>query len=174
MTLVPKSESDSETEMMNDCSQPEARKRKRADYSKLSPDERNLKRKLKNRMSAQQARDRKKLYVSELEERIAQLEKENSNLRRICSMQLRGTDDSAVITGPLPWALLLLQLLARVYPHKNPSPNQLGGAQPQPRLTHQHQHARLMSLYSKVLPGRALPGKPPTPGRLKQLQLIML
>ena len=33
-------------------------------------------RKLKNRMSAQQARDRKKLYVSELEERVAQLEKE--------------------------------------------------------------------------------------------------
>ena len=27
-------------------------------------------------MSAQQARDRKKLYVSELEERVAQLEKE--------------------------------------------------------------------------------------------------
>ncbi|KAL5257283.1 hypothetical protein ACHWQZ_G012267 [Mnemiopsis leidyi] len=111
MTLVPKSESD--TEKMSDCAQPEVRKRKRADYSKLSPDERNLKRKLKNRMSAQQARDRKKLYVSELEERVAQLEKENSNLRRICSMQLRGTDDSAAITGPLPWALLLLQLLAR-------------------------------------------------------------
>ena len=33
-------------------------------------------RKLKNRMSAQQARDRKKLFVSELEERVAQLEKE--------------------------------------------------------------------------------------------------
>ena len=29
-------------------------------------------------MSAQQARDRKKLYVSELEERVAQLEKEVS------------------------------------------------------------------------------------------------
>ena len=33
-------------------------------------------RKLKNRMSAQQARDRKKVYVTELEERIAQLEEE--------------------------------------------------------------------------------------------------
>ena len=42
MTLVPKSES--ETEKMSDCAQPEVRKRKRADYSKLSPDERNLKR----------------------------------------------------------------------------------------------------------------------------------
>lgn len=42
MTLVPKSESD--TEKMSDCAQPEVRKRKRADYSKLSPDERNLKR----------------------------------------------------------------------------------------------------------------------------------
>jgi hypothetical protein len=31
-------------------------------------------------MSAQQARDRKKLYVSELEERVAQLEKEVSTL----------------------------------------------------------------------------------------------
>ena len=42
MTLVPKSES--ESEKMTDCAQPEVRKRKRADYSKLSPDERNLKR----------------------------------------------------------------------------------------------------------------------------------
>ena len=36
----------------------------------------NVYRKLKNRMSAQQARDRKKVYVTELEERIAQLEEE--------------------------------------------------------------------------------------------------
>ena len=38
-------------------------------------------------MSAQQARDRKKLYVSELEERVAQLEKEVStfsDLRNDC------------------------------------------------------------------------------------------
>ena len=33
-------------------------------------------RKLKNRMSAQQARDRKKQYVEDLEKRVAQLEKE--------------------------------------------------------------------------------------------------
>lgn len=164
MTLVPKSESD--TEKMSDCAQPEVRKRKRADYSKLSPDERNLKRKLKNRMSAQQARDRKKLYVSELEERVAQLEKENSNLRRICSMQLRGTDDSAAITGPLPWALLLLQLLARVYPLKNPSPRQSGSVQSRRRLTRLLLLGRRTSPYSRALPQRALPGQPPPPDML--------
>lgn len=92
--------------------QTDIRKRKRADYSKLSPEERTLKRKLKNRMSAQQARDRKKVFVTELEERIAQLEKENENLRRICSMQLGGTGDSAAIPA-LQWALLVLQLLVR-------------------------------------------------------------
>lgn len=170
MTLVPKSES--ETEKMSDCAQQEVRKRKRADYSKLSPDERNLKRKLKNRMSAQQARDRKKLYVSELEERIAHLEKENSNLRRICSMQLRGTDDSAVISGPLPWALLLLQLLVRVYPLKNPSPRQPGSLQPQPRLTPLPPLVKPTSLYSRALPPRTSPGQPPTPP--PHLRLVVL
>jgi len=173
MTLVLKSES--ESEQLSSCEQ-EVRKRKRADYSKLSPDERNVKRKLKNRMSAQQARDRKKLYVSELEERIAHLEKENSNLRRICSMQLRGTDDSAAISGPLPWALLLLQLLVRVYPLKNPSPRQLDSLQPQAqlRLTHLPPLAKPMSLYSRALPPRTHPGQPPPQAPSQQLQLTVL
>jgi len=155
---------------MVDSAPPEVRKRKRADYSKLSQDERNLKRKLKNRMSAQQARDRKKLYVSELEERVAQLEKENSNLRRICSMQLRGTDDSAAISGPLPWALLLLQLLARVYPHKNPSPSQWGNVPPRLRQTLLPLHVKPTSLFSRALPLRARPGQPPP----QQLLLTVL
>jgi len=156
MTFVSKSE---KSESMDQCALPEFRKRKRADYSKLSPDERNLKRKLKNRMSAQQARDRKKTYVNELEERIAQLEKENNYLRRICSMQLRGTDDSAVISEPLPWALLLLQLIVQVYPHKNPSSKPLVSLQPLPKPT-SPQHVKRSSPYSRVAL-KATPGQPP-------------
>lgn len=166
MTLILKLESDTpkmEECMQGECNQHDVRKRKRADYSKLSPDERNLKRKLKNRMSAQQARDRKKVYVTELEERIAQLEEENNRLRRICSMQLRGTDDSAVISGPLPWALLLLQLLVQVSPHKNrPSSKVLAKLQ---RLLKQKvqecQPGKLTSLFSKVCPLKESPGQPP-------------
>eukprot|EP00116_Pleurobrachia_bachei_P001987 sb/3462249/ len=113
--------------------QTDIRKRKRADYSKLSPEERTLKRKLKNRMSAQQARDRKKVFVSELEGRIAQLEKENENLRRICSMQLGGTGDSAAIPA-LQWALLVLQLLVRAS-RGTSSPVESGVPAQEPRQT---------------------------------------
>lgn len=165
MTLVLKLESD--TSEMDDSTEdqsnhPSVRKRKRADYSKLSPDERNLKRKLKNRMSAQQARDRKKVYVTELEERVAQLEEENNRLRRICSMQLRGTDDSAAISEPLPWVLLLLQLLVLVSPHKIPSSKVLDKLLRLLKQTAlQSAPEKLTSLYSKVCLQKASHGQPP-------------
>lgn len=55
------------------------RKRKRLDN--LSAEERALRRKLKNRVAAQTARDRKKARMTELEEMVAQLEQENKALR---------------------------------------------------------------------------------------------
>lgn len=56
--------------------------RKRRRLTHLSPDEKMLRRKLKNRVAAQTARDRKKALMSELEEKVAQLEEENKQLRR--------------------------------------------------------------------------------------------
>jgi len=55
--------------------------RKRRRLNHLSPDERAMRRKLKNRVAAQVARDRKKARMDELEEMIAQLEQENQKLR---------------------------------------------------------------------------------------------
>ncbi|KAH3887130.1 X-box-binding protein 1-like [Dreissena polymorpha] len=55
-----------------------ARKRRRLTH--LSQEEKLLRRKLKNRVAAQTARDRKKNLMSELEERVALLEEENRKL----------------------------------------------------------------------------------------------
>lgn len=56
-----------------------SKKRRRLTY--LSPEERLLRRKLKNRVAAQIARDKKKAKMSELEEMIANLEERNRELQ---------------------------------------------------------------------------------------------
>ncbi|NXD12640.1 XBP1 protein, partial [Nothocercus nigrocapillus] len=75
-----------------------ARKRQRLTH--LSPEEKALRRKLKNRVAAQSARDRKKARMSELEHQVLELEEENQKLllenqllrEKTCSLSLENRE----------------------------------------------------------------------------------
>ncbi|XP_024052683.2 LOW QUALITY PROTEIN: X-box-binding protein 1 [Terrapene carolina triunguis] len=60
--------------------EPQQPARKRQRLTHLSPEEKALRRKLKNRVAAQSARDRKKARMSELEQQVLELEQENQTL----------------------------------------------------------------------------------------------
>lgn len=64
--------------------------RKRRRLTHLTPDEKVLRRKLKNRVAAQTARDRKKALMSDLEEQVIQLQEEKKALQRE-NQQLRSS-----------------------------------------------------------------------------------
>ncbi|XP_076952993.1 transcription factor HY5-like [Bidens hawaiensis] len=62
--------------------------KRRKGKSPADKENKRLKRLLRNRVSAQQARERKKAYLSELEARVKELEKKNSELEeRMSTMQ---------------------------------------------------------------------------------------
>ncbi|XP_076854007.1 LOW QUALITY PROTEIN: X-box-binding protein 1 [Brachyhypopomus gauderio] len=67
--------------------------RKRQRLTHLSPEEKALRRKLKNRVAAQTARDRKKAKMGELEQQVLELEQENHKLHLENRMLREKTSD---------------------------------------------------------------------------------
>ncbi|XP_062398473.1 LOW QUALITY PROTEIN: X-box-binding protein 1 [Sardina pilchardus] len=76
--VLPSSQVSSDSDSNSNGSGPPLRKRQRLTH--LSPEEKALRRKLKNRVAAQTARDRKKAKMGELEQQVLELELENQQL----------------------------------------------------------------------------------------------
>ncbi|GAA6071702.1 X-box-binding protein 1 [Tachysurus ichikawai] len=91
--LLISSSSSSSSHSSDSCnvSAPTLRKRQRLTH--LSPEEKALRRKLKNRVAAQTARDRKKAKMGELELQVLELEHENQKLHLENQMLRERTSD---------------------------------------------------------------------------------
>lgn len=78
----PMSPNSEETQQEEDPGQKSCQKRKRQRLDHLSAEEKLMRRKLKNRVAAQYARDRKKAHMDHLEETVQKLEKDNKSLMK--------------------------------------------------------------------------------------------
>jgi len=77
--------------------------RKRANLDHMSPEEKMMRRKLKNRVAAQNARDKKRVKMDDMEDRIKRLEDENKRIleqnQKLMEFNRRLTEQNERLTG---------------------------------------------------------------------------
>merc|ERR1739844_523156 len=77
--------------------------RKRANLDHLSPEEKMMRRKLKNRVAAQNARDKKRVKMDDMEDRIKQLEDQNKKMlekqQELLAFNRRLLKENAILSG---------------------------------------------------------------------------
>merc|ERR1712096_228296 len=92
-----------EDEEDSELSDSPANVRKRANLDHMTPEEKMMRRKLKNRVAAQNARDKKRVKMDDMEDRIKRLEDENKRIleqnQKLMEFNRRLTEQNERLTG---------------------------------------------------------------------------
>ena len=90
-------------EEQEDDSRPEQQVRKRANLDHMSSEEKMMRRKLKNRVAAQNARDKKRVKMDDMEDKIKRLEAENKLMqeknKQLLELNHRLTEENLLLSG---------------------------------------------------------------------------
>ena len=90
-------------EEQEDDGRPEQQVRKRANLDHMSSEEKMMRRKLKNRVAAQNARDKKRVKMDDMEDKIKRLEAENKLMqeknKQLLELNHRLTEENLLLSG---------------------------------------------------------------------------
>ena len=142
-----------EEDEMDLSGQPPARKRANLDH--MSSEEKMMRRKLKNRVAAQNARDKKRVKMDDMEDRIKQLEDQNKRMlekqQELLAFNQRLLKENAILSGKSYQDLESTSFI-KIEPTTFEETHQKHNKTPEKQTNHKPKNTRKTPIRDKIRP----------------------